>query len=165
MIGAGVRVGEPEFVSPPCVIGLHGDCADHAPRDSGVPGVRHLICGCACHAVAPTAPTRAGSPEEPDDEGWYRLCWSVRRDARHPVSRVAYGVLIGQDVPALLRGMRGCLSPLAYHDPAHVRALADAPGGWRYETATVAVHTHRIVDRADRTPLVGCPAWKGGETE
>ncbi|HZG06314.1 MAG TPA: hypothetical protein VE546_22525, partial [Streptomyces sp.] len=94
--------------------------------------------------------------------GWYRLCWTVRR--REPmVPGVAYGVLVGQDVPAMLRGMRGCLSPLAYHDPARVRALADAPGGWRYATPVLAVHAHRLTDRADWPPPLGCPLRRGGE--
>ncbi len=52
---------EPEYFSPRCAIGLHADCADAEPRDSGVPGVRHLVCGCACH---PTPPFRTGQPEE-----------------------------------------------------------------------------------------------------
>ncbi|MFE0652259.1 hypothetical protein ACFVZH_27140 [Streptomyces sp. NPDC059534] len=44
---------EPEFRSPRCIVGRHDRCRDHAPRDSGVPGVRHLVCGCLCHAPAP----------------------------------------------------------------------------------------------------------------
>jgi len=150
-------VSEPAYRSPHCVIGLHADCADGEPRDSGVPGVRHLVCGCTCH---PAPPARTGPPSEPGGGGWYRLCWTVRR--REPmVPGVAYGVLVGQDVPALLRGMRGCLSPLAYHDPARVRALADTSSGWRYETPALAVHTHRIAARADWTPLFACPLREG----
>ncbi|MFD3533537.1 hypothetical protein [Streptomyces sp. NPDC058664] len=45
---------EPEYRSPRCVMGLHDQCRDHVPRDSGVQGVRYLVCGCACHPAAPT---------------------------------------------------------------------------------------------------------------
>ncbi|NML54916.1 hypothetical protein HHL19_34400 [Streptomyces sp. R302] len=41
---------EPEFRSPRCIVGRHDRCRDHARRDSGVPGVRYLVCGCACHS-------------------------------------------------------------------------------------------------------------------
>ncbi|MFJ8662424.1 hypothetical protein [Streptomyces sp. NPDC093795] len=47
---------EPEYTSPRCVVGCHDRCRDHAPRDSGVPGVRFLVCGCTCHPAAPTPP-------------------------------------------------------------------------------------------------------------
>ncbi|MFH9726994.1 hypothetical protein ACH4M4_29115 [Streptomyces sp. NPDC017254] len=47
---------EPEFTSPRCVVGRHARCRDHVPRDSGVPGVRHLTCGCPCHPASLTAP-------------------------------------------------------------------------------------------------------------
>ncbi|MFD4315182.1 hypothetical protein [Streptomyces sp. NPDC058548] len=40
---------EPEFTSPRCVVGRHAHCRDHVPRDSGVQGVVHLVCECACH--------------------------------------------------------------------------------------------------------------------
>ncbi|GHF97050.1 hypothetical protein ACFFSH_07955 [Streptomyces filamentosus] len=43
---------EPEFRSPRCIVGRHDRCRDHAPRDSGVPGVRYLVCGCPCHPAA-----------------------------------------------------------------------------------------------------------------
>ncbi len=49
---------EPEFRSPRCIVGRHDRCRDHVPRDSGVQGVRHLVCGCLCHA-APNALTAA----------------------------------------------------------------------------------------------------------
>ncbi|GAA3394374.1 hypothetical protein [Streptomyces roseoviridis] len=45
---------EPEFRSPRCIVGRHDRCRDHAPRDSGVQGVRHLVCGCACHPAPPS---------------------------------------------------------------------------------------------------------------
>ncbi|MER5206790.1 hypothetical protein [Streptomyces sp. NPDC002825] len=44
---------EPEFRSPRCMIGRHDRCRDHVPRDSGVPGVRYLVCGCLCHPARP----------------------------------------------------------------------------------------------------------------
>ncbi|MET9932931.1 MULTISPECIES: hypothetical protein [unclassified Streptomyces] len=44
---------EPEFRSPRCVVGRHAHCRDHVPRDSGVPGVRHFVCGCPCHRKGP----------------------------------------------------------------------------------------------------------------
>lgn len=50
---------EPEFRSPRCVVGRHDRCRDHAPRDSGVPGVRYLVCGCSCHG--PQAAASASS--------------------------------------------------------------------------------------------------------
>ncbi|MFE1903379.1 hypothetical protein ACFW96_06890 [Streptomyces gardneri] len=40
---------EPEFRSPRCIVGRHDRCRDHQPRDSGVQGVRYLVCGCLCH--------------------------------------------------------------------------------------------------------------------
>ncbi|BAU84119.1 hypothetical protein SLA_3205 [Streptomyces laurentii] len=40
---------EPEFRSPRCVVGRHDHCRDGVARDSGVPGVRYLVCGCVCH--------------------------------------------------------------------------------------------------------------------
>ncbi|WP_344633385.1 hypothetical protein [Streptomyces glaucosporus] len=150
-------MSRPEYRSAPCVIGLHADCADAEPYDSGVPGVHHLACACTCHP----APLPHPEPPRKDEGGWYRLCWTVRH--HDPlVPRVAYGVLVGRDVPALLRGMRGCLSPLAYHDPARVRAAAGAPGGWRYETAAVTVHAHRLAGRAEDAPPLACPLRKEG---
>ncbi|MEU2077534.1 hypothetical protein [Streptomyces sp. NPDC013489] len=46
----------PEFTSPRCVVGRHDRCRDHVPRDSGVQGVRHLVCACPCHPEPPTVP-------------------------------------------------------------------------------------------------------------
>ncbi len=43
---------EPEFTSPRCVMGRHDRCRDHVHRDSGVQGVRYLVCGCLCHVAA-----------------------------------------------------------------------------------------------------------------
>ncbi|MEV6245684.1 hypothetical protein AB0M38_05690 [Streptomyces sp. NPDC051742] len=45
---------EPEFTSPRCVMGRHDRCRDHVHRDSGVQGVRYLVCGCLCHVGPPT---------------------------------------------------------------------------------------------------------------
>ncbi|WP_260606561.1 hypothetical protein [Streptomyces sp. WAC08241] len=44
---------EPGFRSPHRVVGRHAHCRDHAPRDSGVPGVRHFVCECPCHREGP----------------------------------------------------------------------------------------------------------------
>ncbi|MFB7030825.1 MULTISPECIES: hypothetical protein [unclassified Streptomyces] len=44
---------EPEYRSPRCVVGRHSHCRDHVPRDSGVLGVRYLVCGCPCHQEPP----------------------------------------------------------------------------------------------------------------
>ncbi|MFD9035987.1 hypothetical protein ACFVZW_33335 [Streptomyces sp. NPDC059567] len=44
---------EPEFRSPRCIVGRHDRCRDHLPRDSGVHGVRHFVCGCVCHLPDP----------------------------------------------------------------------------------------------------------------
>ncbi|MDG9702654.1 hypothetical protein [Streptomyces sp. DH37] len=127
-------VGEPEYRSAHCVIGRHGWCEDGEPRDSGVPGVLHMVCGCGCHPVeGSAAPAGRGGD-------WYRLCWSARREA----PGVEYGVLVGRDVPAMLRGMRGCLSPLAFHDPARVRDLAATGAGWTYRAGGVVVRARRI---------------------
>jgi hypothetical protein len=46
---------EPVFRSPRCIVGRHDRCRDHAPSDSGVPGVRHLACDCPCHVAAPSS--------------------------------------------------------------------------------------------------------------
>ncbi|WP_024757986.1 hypothetical protein [Streptomyces exfoliatus] len=45
---------EPEFRSPRCIVGRHDRCRDHVPRDSGVQGVRYLVCGCLCHPAPPS---------------------------------------------------------------------------------------------------------------
>ncbi|MFJ7988985.1 hypothetical protein [Streptomyces sp. NPDC096351] len=47
---------EPEFTSPRCVVGRHDRCHDHVPRDSGVPGIRHLVCACSCHPAVGSPP-------------------------------------------------------------------------------------------------------------
>lgn len=44
---------DPEYRSPRCVLGEHPHCRDAEPRDSGVPGVRHLLCACPCHHGTP----------------------------------------------------------------------------------------------------------------
>ncbi|WP_165869496.1 hypothetical protein [Streptomyces barkulensis] len=160
-------MNETEYRSPSCVIGRHGHCADGEPRDSGVPGVRHLVCACPCHP-APEAPEPAAAPP-PGAGHWYRLCWTVRpeQDPYRLLSRVLHGVLLGQDVPAILRGMRGCLAPPAFHDPARVRAEADTGRGWRYETAALTIHARRIAEPArpaepaDHTAPFGCPDRRG----
>lgn len=157
---SGVRGSGPEFVSPHCVLGRHSVCGDGEPRDSGVPGVRHLVCGCGCHRRTPPPPPDGPAPAGAR-EAWYRLCWTLRR--RPLVPGVEYGVLIGRSVPALLRGMRGCLAPPAFHDPVHVRRVADTEGGWSYRTGALAVRAHRLTDSADFTdsadwsPLFACP--------
>ncbi|MGK5447593.1 hypothetical protein ACSNOE_09085 [Streptomyces radiopugnans] len=58
---------------------------------------------------------------------------------------------------AILRGMRGCLSPLVFHDPARVRAHADTEHGWSYRTDALTVHTHRITESAPWRTLLACP--------
>ncbi|MFD8645297.1 hypothetical protein ACFV14_33905 [Streptomyces zaomyceticus] len=45
-----------EFTSPRCVVGRHDRCRDHVARDSGVPGVVHLVCACACHTAPGVRP-------------------------------------------------------------------------------------------------------------
>ncbi|MGW7432126.1 hypothetical protein ACWGIN_21565 [Streptomyces sp. NPDC054861] len=45
---------EPEFRSPRCVVGRHDRCRDGVPRETDVPGVRHLPCDCPCHPAPPT---------------------------------------------------------------------------------------------------------------
>ncbi|MFC7795167.1 hypothetical protein ACFUIZ_12415 [Streptomyces cinereoruber] len=44
---------EPEYRSPRRIVGRHAHCRDHVPRESDVPGVRYLVCGCPCHPGAP----------------------------------------------------------------------------------------------------------------
>ncbi|MDX3456954.1 hypothetical protein PV396_34240 [Streptomyces sp. ME02-8801-2C] len=44
---------ETPFRSPRCVLGQHPDCQDSEPRDTGVPGVRYLVCTCTCHHRVP----------------------------------------------------------------------------------------------------------------
>ncbi|PJE97021.1 hypothetical protein CUT44_11435 [Streptomyces carminius] len=150
--------GAEEYRSAPCAIGRHGECGDFPARESGVPGLRHLVCGCGCHPADEgrvTAP--AGEAAEGVGERWYRLCWTLRPEAPRAVAGVEYGVLVGRDVPAILRGMRGCLPPPAYHDPVHVRVLADTPGGWSYESRAVSAHTHRIAGPEEWAALFACP--------
>lgn len=40
---------EPPYRSPRCMVGQHPRCRDAEPRESGVPGVRVLVCTCPCH--------------------------------------------------------------------------------------------------------------------
>ncbi|MFP8943610.1 hypothetical protein ACLIYM_19550 [Streptomyces fenghuangensis] len=163
MSGAGTGAEEEaEYVSVRCAIGVHGECADAEPGESGAPGVRHLACACSCH------PGREGRavPEPappPGEEGWYRLCWVARPDGEldRLFPSVSYGVLIGRDVPVMLRGMRGCLAPSVFHDPARVRERADTGQGWSYEDGNLAVHAHRIAEPAGPQPLFGGTGWKG----
>ncbi|GAA2443094.1 hypothetical protein GCM10010405_28280 [Streptomyces macrosporus] len=68
---------------------------------------------------------------------------------------------IGRDLSAMLREMRSRLSPLAYHDPARIRAPADSEHGWRCETPVLTVHAHRLTDHAAWTPLLACPLRTG----
>ncbi len=56
MTARGVHVPEPDFRSLRCVIGQHARCRDFEPRDSGVPGVHHLVCACLCHPLRPELP-------------------------------------------------------------------------------------------------------------
>ncbi|MFF3378510.1 hypothetical protein ACFYXF_36840 [Streptomyces sp. NPDC002680] len=44
---------EAPFRSTRCVLGQHPGCRDSEPRDTGVPGVRYLVCTCVCHHPAP----------------------------------------------------------------------------------------------------------------
>lgn len=44
---------ESPYRSPRCALGQHPRCRDSEPRDTGVPGVRYLVCTCACHRSAP----------------------------------------------------------------------------------------------------------------
>ncbi len=54
---------EPPYRSPRCVLSRHPHCQDSEPRDTGVPGVRYLVCACVCHhrvrAVAPAEEARS----------------------------------------------------------------------------------------------------------
>lgn len=43
------RTDEPPYRSPRCMVGQHSRCRDAEPRESGVPGVRVLVCTCPCH--------------------------------------------------------------------------------------------------------------------
>ncbi|KOU77691.1 hypothetical protein ADK57_02305 [Streptomyces sp. MMG1533] len=43
---------EPPYVSGRCTIGTHDRCRDAEPRESGVPGVRLLVCTCPCHRLS-----------------------------------------------------------------------------------------------------------------
>lgn len=45
---------DPPYVSGRCTIGTHDRCRDGEPRESGVPGLRYLVCACVCHRPAPT---------------------------------------------------------------------------------------------------------------
>ncbi|MET9674982.1 hypothetical protein ABZY68_18080 [Streptomyces sp. NPDC006482] len=47
---------EPEYRSPRCIVGRHDRCRDGVPRDSGVQGVRYLVCGCLCHPAPSMRP-------------------------------------------------------------------------------------------------------------
>lgn len=47
---SGEAVSGPAFRSPRCIVGRHDRCRDHVTPDSGVPGVRLLVCDCPCHA-------------------------------------------------------------------------------------------------------------------
>ncbi|KPI06855.1 hypothetical protein OK074_4036 [Actinobacteria bacterium OK074] len=40
---------EPPYRSPRCALSQHHRCRDARPRDTGVPGVRYLVCTCPCH--------------------------------------------------------------------------------------------------------------------
>lgn len=44
---------ESPYVSGRCAIGTHDQCRDAEPRDSGVPGLRYLVCTCLCHRPMP----------------------------------------------------------------------------------------------------------------
>lgn len=44
---------EPPYVSSLCTIGTHDGCQDAEPRESGVPGLRYLVCTCCCHRLSP----------------------------------------------------------------------------------------------------------------
>jgi hypothetical protein len=103
------------------------------------------------------------APAPPGGEDWYRLCWVARpdRELDRLFPGVPYGVLIGRDVPVILRGMRGCLAPSVFHDPARVREQADTEQGWSYEDGNLAVHACRIAEPADRTALLGGAERKG----
>lgn len=49
---------EPPYVSGRCTIGTHDRRRDTEPRESGVPGLRYLVCACLCHR--PTSVLAAG---------------------------------------------------------------------------------------------------------
>jgi hypothetical protein len=51
---------EPPYCSPRCVLGQHTRCRDARPRDTGVPGVRYLICTCRCHSLSTAALAQKG---------------------------------------------------------------------------------------------------------
>ncbi|MFD1830470.1 hypothetical protein ACFSJS_12440 [Streptomyces desertarenae] len=151
-------------LSARCAIGVHDACTEAEPGETGVPGVRHLACACPCHPAPQTRAASAPAPPEPGEEGWYRLCWSARPDAERDrlFPGAVHGVLVGQDVAAILRGMRGCLAPLVFHDPARVRERACAEGGWSYATDAVAVHARRIAGPAPWAALLACPDPRRG---
>ncbi|WP_330288960.1 hypothetical protein [Streptomyces sp. NBC_00576] len=44
---------ESPYVSGRCTIGTHDKCRDAEPRESGVPGLRYLVCTCLCHRPMP----------------------------------------------------------------------------------------------------------------
>ena len=47
------------YVSGCCTIGTHEQCRDAEPRESGVPGLRYLVCTCLCHRPMPVLATGA----------------------------------------------------------------------------------------------------------
>jgi len=52
---------EPPYVSGRCAIGTHDRCRDAEPRESGVPGLRYLVCTCCCHRMNPVLVKGAGA--------------------------------------------------------------------------------------------------------
>ncbi|WP_329273334.1 hypothetical protein [Streptomyces sp. NBC_01451] len=48
---------ESPYVSGRCTIGTHELCRDAEPRESGVPGLRYLVCTCLCHRPMPVLAT------------------------------------------------------------------------------------------------------------
>jgi hypothetical protein len=44
---------EPPYLSSVCTIGIHDRCRDAEPRESGIPGLRYLVCTCCCHRLRP----------------------------------------------------------------------------------------------------------------
>ncbi|MGW0822185.1 hypothetical protein [Streptomyces sp. NPDC002845] len=90
--------------------------------------------------------------------GWFRVCWSIRSDGR----TVEQGTLTGRDVPSMLASLRDYL-PLAPQDAETVRADADTPGGWRFASDTISVHTHHTPIEGAWLPCFGCPERQEGE--
>jgi hypothetical protein len=52
-----VPAPESSYLSGRCTIGTHNKCRDAEPRESGVPGLRYLVCTCACHRPMPVLVT------------------------------------------------------------------------------------------------------------